>query len=51
MKKVEELMKDDPNFDVNEHFYNNKEFFQYPLYHMDLAVFKGTGLLKSEQKK
>jgi hypothetical protein len=50
MKKVEELMKDDPNFDVNEKFFNNNRHFQYPIYGVpNLQKFRGTGLLEQEK--
>jgi hypothetical protein len=49
LKKVEELMKDDPTFNVYEHFYHNKDKFDYPMHSLDLSQFRGTGLLEDEE--
>ncbi|KAL9649029.1 hypothetical protein ABK040_008406 [Willaertia magna] len=50
LKKVEELMKDETNFDAYQKFYNSTVRFQYPAYDARLEHFKGTGLLESEKK-
>jgi hypothetical protein len=48
---VEKLMKDDPNFNVEEHFYNNRDRFLYPFYSLNLDQFKDCGILENEQPK
>lgn len=51
LKKVEVLMKDEPDFNVYEKFYNTTSRFQYPVYNAQLHHFKGTGLLNDEIEK
>lgn len=50
LKKVEELMKDDSEFNAYEKFYNSTSRFQYPVYNAQLRHFKGTGLLEKEKQ-
>lgn len=52
MKKVAELMKDEPDFDINEKFYLNNRHFEYPVQGTyDLNKFRGLGLLEEEKRK
>ncbi|KAF0983779.1 hypothetical protein FDP41_007694 [Naegleria fowleri] len=50
LKKVEELMKNEPDFNAYEKFYNSSSRFLYPVYIAQLRHLTGTGVLEKEKQ-